>query len=147
MVRVPLLEPLAQRPDLVEQLAVFERLLDQDFEPDRVDRLEQVVVRAELHRLDGRVDRGVPGHHDRRDGQVALADLADQVEAVDPGQAEVGDDQREVPLDEPLQGGGPVVGDLDPAVGQGEQLRELLTDQLAVVHHKDASIHGALIQG
>ena len=31
--------------------------------------------------------------------------------------------------------------------GQGQQLRELLADQLAVVHHEDASIHGALIQG
>ena len=28
-----------------------------------------------------------------------------------------------------------------------EGLGELLADQLAVVHHKDASIHGALIQG
>ena len=35
-----------------------------------------------------------------------------------PGQAEVGQDQREVALDQPLQGGRPVVGHLDPAVGR-----------------------------
>ena len=28
----------------------------------------------------------------------------------------------------------------------GEQLRKLLADQLAVIHHEDASIHGALIR-
>ena len=30
--------------------------------------------------------------------------------------------------------------------GWAKQLRELLADQLAVVHHEDASIHGALIR-
>ena len=64
-----------------------------------------------------------------------------------PGQPQVGQDQREVPLDQPFQGGRPVVGHLDLAVGQGQQLRELLADQLAIIHHEDASIHGALIQG
>ena len=147
VIRMALLQALAQCAHLVQQLAVLERLLDQDVQADRIDRLVQIVVRPQLHRLDGRVDRGMPGHHDGRDREVALANLADQVEAADPRQAEVGQDQREIALDQPFQGGRPVVGDLDPAVGVGQELRELLADQLAVVHHKDASIHGALIQG
>ena len=64
-----------------------------------------------------------------------------------PGRQQVGQNQREVALDEPLQGGRAVVGDLDLPVRECEELRELLADELAVVHHKDASIHGALIQG
>ena len=139
-------EPVAQVGHLVDQAAVLERLVDQQLEPDRVDRLLEEVVGAQLHRLDGRLHRGVGRHDDDRDRQVAVANLADQVEAVDARQTQVGEDQREGPLDQPFQRGRAVVGHVDLAVGHGQQLRELLADQLAVVHHEDASIHGALIQ-
>ena len=143
--RVLVADAPPERADLVLELAVGQGLLDQDLEPVDVDGLVDEVVGAELHRLDGRRDRGVAGHQDRRDRQVAVVDLADQVEAVDPRELEVDQDEREVPLDQPLQGRGPVVDDLDPPIRPGQQLRELLADRLAIVHHEDASIHDASI--
>ena len=139
-------EPVAQVGDLVDQPAILEGLVDQQLQPLGVDRLLDEVVGAQLHRLDGRLDRGVGRHHDRRHRQVAVANLADQVEPADAGQSQVGDDERIRPLDQPFQGGRPLAGHADLAFGRGEELRELLADQLAVVDHEDASIHGALIQ-
>ena len=147
MIGIPLPQTLPQRSDFVLELPVVQRLVHQDFETDRIDRLEQIIVRAELHRGDGRINRRMPGHHNRRDRQVAAPDLGDQVQPGDAGQTKVGQDHREIPLDQPFQRGRAVMGNLDDAVRLSEQLRQLLTDQFAVVHHKDASIHGALIQG
>ena len=48
----------AQLPDLAAQPRRLERLLDQQRDFVEVERLVGVVVRAELHRLDGGVDGG-----------------------------------------------------------------------------------------
>ena len=66
------LEPAAKIGDFVDQPAVFERMVDQNLEADRVERLLNQVVGAELHRLDGVFDGGEAGHDDDRDRQVAL---------------------------------------------------------------------------
>ena len=39
---------------------------------------------------------------------------------VEPGQAEVGEDDGKIPLDQPLQRCGPIMGHLDPSIGLGE---------------------------
>ena len=146
VVGVFLLEPAPQVGHFVDQPAIFQRLVHHNFEPHAVDRLLDQVVGAQLHRLDRRLDRGIPGHHDDRHRQLALADLADQLQPADPGQAKVGQHQRAGVFHQPFQRSRAVGGDRDLPVGMGEQLRELLADQLAVFHHKDASIHGALIR-
>ena len=139
-------EPVAQVGDLVDQAAILEGLVDQQLEPLGVDRLLDEIMGTQLHGLDGRLDRGVGRHHDRRHRQVAVANLADEVEPADPGQSQVGDDERIRPLDQPFQGGRPLAGHADLTIGSGEKLRKLLADQLAVIDHEDASIHGALIR-
>ena len=63
-----------------------------------------------------------------------------------PGKSQVGQHQRARVLDQPFQGGGAVGRNRDLPVGMGKKLRKLLADQLAVIHHEDASFHGALIR-
>ena len=96
-------EPVPQVGHLVDQAAILERLVDHQLEPDRVDRLLDEVVGTQLHRLDGRLDRGVRRHDDDRHRQVAVADLADQVQTADSRQPQVGQDQGERTLDQPLR--------------------------------------------
>jgi hypothetical protein len=69
------------------------RLLD---EPDRVERLRDVVVGAGAHGRDGVVERAVAGEDE--DGQLRplALDALHELEAVDPGQVDVADDQ--IPL-------------------------------------------------
>ena len=54
--------------------------------------LGDVVVGAELYRLDGRGDRSVTGHDHHRCLRIPLLDGAQQLEAVHPGHADVGQD-------------------------------------------------------
>ena len=49
-------------------------------------------------------------------------------------------------LHQPFQGGRAVSRNRDLPLGMGKELRKLLADQLAVIHHEDASFHGALIR-
>ena len=146
MVRRLSLQPAPQVGDFVDQPAVLERLVDQDLETDRIERLLNQVVSTQLHRLDGVFDGGEAGHHDDRDRQLLLPDLLDQIETADARQPQVGEHQRARVLDQPLQRGRAVGCNRDLPVGKGKKLRKLLADQLAVVHHEDASFHGAFIR-
>jgi hypothetical protein len=85
---------LALQPrDLSPQRALGQRLVDQEQELLDLERLGDVVVGAELDRLDRGLDRAERGDHDdvRRVGQGA--DVADQIEAVEVGHPQVGDHQ------------------------------------------------------
>ena len=67
----PWLRP--QRADLAAQTAGLERLLDEQHHFVEIERLVDVVVRAELHRLDGVLDRRKRGHQDdQRLGRLLL---------------------------------------------------------------------------
>ena len=79
-------------------------------------------------------------------GRSRFADLLDQIQTADPGQPQVGQDQRARVLDQPFERGRAVGCDRDLPVGKCEKLRKLLADQLAVIHHEDASFHGAFIR-
>ena len=59
-----------------------------------VERLGEVLARAELDRLDRAVDRGVGGHQDHFAAGHGRADLAQQIEAVDVGHPQI--DHREI---------------------------------------------------
>ena len=62
----------------------------------------------------------------------------------DSGQPQVGQDQRARVLDQPFQRGRAVGCNRDLPVGKCKKLGKLLADQLAVIHHEDASFHGAV---
>ncbi len=106
---VLVLEPLAQRARLLEQPLLLERLLEHDLQLLDVDRLAEVVLRAQLHGLDGGLHRAVGRHHDDHRLRADLLDLGQQLDAVHARHAQVG--QHDVGLDllEQLQPGARVV--------------------------------------
>ena len=77
--------------DLAHVVGVQELLQERD-EPHRVDRLLQVVARAELQRLDRACHRALAGdqHHRRR--RLELAQLPDEIDPARTWQVQVGDD-------------------------------------------------------
>src|SRR5690606_20738606 len=80
---------LAQaRPLAAQRLALLRLLKDED-ELIRAERLRQVVVRTALHRLDGELGAAVRGHHDDHAGAAAAAILLEELEAAEPRHAEV----------------------------------------------------------
>ena len=71
----------------------FQRAGDDFLELGDVERLEQIIVRAEFHRLDGRLRRAVRGHQDHEQFGIKLADVAQGFEAGHAAHADVHDDQ------------------------------------------------------
>ena len=67
----------AQHAELAPQACRLERLLDQPRHVVQVERLVGEVIRADLHRLDGRVDGGVSRQENDEDVGVVLLDLAE----------------------------------------------------------------------
>ena len=92
------LEPLGDVPlDLQQAPAPLDVVADgrqEQLEPAEVERLAQIVHRAELDRFDRGVDRGVAGHQHRLALRIDLANRADDVEAADVRHAQV--DHRDV---------------------------------------------------
>ena len=73
--------------------AALRALSDDLLELRHVERLEQVIVGAQLHRLDGRLRRAVGGHQDDQQLRVDLADAPQRFQARDAAHADVHDDQ------------------------------------------------------
>ncbi len=128
MIGVLLLEPPAQIGHLVDEPAVFECLIHQDFEPYVIDRLFDQVIRAQFHRLDRRLNRRETGHHDDGNWQLLEVDRPDQVQPGHPGQFQVGDHEGAGVFDQPFHGGGAIGRNRNLPVRLGEQLREVLAD-------------------
>ena len=55
----------------------------------RVERLEQIIIRAELHRLDCGLRRAVGGHQNDEQFRIARADFAERFESVHAAHAHV----------------------------------------------------------
>ena len=100
----------------------------------RVEGLEEVVVGALLHRLDGRVGR--PGHGDEDHGgpHAHLADLAVDIEAGLVGQVEGQQDDVGVSGVEVFEPRRPGDGDVDPVRRRGERPAHLLRGQVPDRH-------------
>ena len=81
----------------------LQRLADHPPQLVQVERLEQVVVGALLHRLDGRVRRLGQGDEDDRDARVDLADLLVDLQPGLVGQAQVEENDIRRPGADPLQ--------------------------------------------
>ena len=71
----------------------LERVEHDLFEPGNIERLEQVIVSAQLHRFDGGLGRPVSRHHDDHLFGVHLAQSAQRFQAVHPAHAHIHDDQ------------------------------------------------------
>ncbi len=83
--------------DLFHVARGLERVADEFLDLHRVERLEQIIIRAELHRLDGGLRRAVGGHQDDEQLGVGGADAAQGFEAVHAAHAHV--HQHEVGLE------------------------------------------------
>jgi len=66
-------------------------------------RLEDILIGAHFYRSDRIVDRAIAGQHDYKGLRPQPFDLAQQVDAADPGHAHVGDDDIELVVSEELQ--------------------------------------------
>ncbi len=140
-----LVELLVELDDLLLELALLELREDALAELVEVDRLGQVVVGADPHRLDGGLDRAEAGDQDDREVEPALADLVQEAEAVEPRHAQVADRElRGVGLLQQLERPAGVVegahdesGALD---GQGHRLARAGF----IINHKDLRLlrHG-----
>ena len=71
----------------------LERRRDERFEFRHVERFQHVIVRAEFHRLDGRLRRAVGGHHDDQQFRIQAAQLAQHLQSVAGAHANVHDDK------------------------------------------------------
>jgi hypothetical protein len=72
----------------------LERSPDQAFENVDVEGLAQVVDGSELHCLDGGLDRSVGRQHDHGHAFVELAQLAHELDSVDPRHLQIREHQR-----------------------------------------------------
>ncbi len=78
---------------LLLEVALLGELGDGQLELAGGEGLEQVVRRAHLHRLDGRLDRAEAGDDDDLDVGVGGLELAEEFHAAAVGQLQVGDDE------------------------------------------------------
>ncbi len=114
----PVLAQLAaEDADLAQGLLAFRRLLDEDLQPARIDRLGQVVVGAFLDRLDRGLDRALRGEQDDRDVAHLIAQRLEEGETVHARHDDIGDDDAGAERGDALQrflavGGG--FGDVAP---------------------------------
>jgi hypothetical protein len=78
-------------------------LLTRSFQLGDIERLEQVIVRAQLHRFDGGLRRAVSGHQDDEQLGVHLPDAAERFHARDAAHADVHQDEVRLELGDELQ--------------------------------------------
>ena len=95
----------AERDDLPVQVLPLARVADQRSQLVVVEVLRDVVVGAVLHRLHGRLDLVDRRDHDALDEAVVLLDDPQHVEAADPRQPDVEEDQVDVLLFQQRQRG------------------------------------------
>ena len=136
------LQLLAQVNDLVLQRAFAHGPFHDQQQMIDIDRLGQEIVGAQPDRLHHLVDAGIPGGDDHRHGQVPLHHLANQVHPVQPGHAQIGDDQAVKAIEERFQSFFAVAGDIDLVVGVGlQELLQIAASDFLIVHDEDFSRH------
>jgi len=129
-------ELAAQERHLVAQGHGRQGVADHQAELRDLERLGDVVVAAELHRLDGRLHPAVGGHHDDQRLRIAAADLAQQVDAALPRLLQVLIEEHQVdrpPLHD-LEAGRARPRRVDGGLLVLERLSQRDADRLLVVH-------------
>ncbi len=109
-----------------------------------LERLDEVVVGADVQPGDARVQRVARGQHEDRRVVLVGAQLAGDVEAVHPRQAEVEHDQVGEEGVDLVQRLDPVAGELHLVALQAQRALEHLGDLLVVLddEHADGSVGG-----
>src|SRR5215213_170369 len=77
--------------ELLPQHGVFPRPIGQQPELLQVYRLLHIIESAQLHGLDGSLDRAVGRHDDDRDGGIEFLDPPEQLDPAHPGKPHVGE--------------------------------------------------------
>ena len=119
---------------LVAQAPLGEGAAEEEHELLELEGLGEVMVRAEANALDRRVDRAVSGHHEHGQIGIEATDAAEELEPVDAGHAEIGDegvDVAVVDLGEGALGAGQrnaLVARVGEAVGEHLGHRRLIVD-------------------
>ena len=82
----------AQQSHLAQRFLPLDRLLQQDPQPLRIDRLAQVVVRAVLDGLHRALDGALGGEQDEREVRQLILERAQQLETAHSGHDQIGHD-------------------------------------------------------
>ena len=121
---------------VLQPLAVQAALHDVDDLLD-LEGLEDVVVGAPLHRLDGRLDRAEPRHDDGQHRDALFEDALDQLEAAHVGHLQVRDHQVVAAPVQLLDGLRAVLDGVDHVAFHGQEVGQDLADDLLVVDDQD----------
>jgi hypothetical protein len=114
-----------------------QRLVDGEQEAIHLERLDQEVVRAQLDRADGRVDRPERGDGDDVGAGLDRANLAQQIQSVDLRHLHVGYHQVDAAPPDPLKAGATVVGELDRETFALQIFLEIVAHGSVVVDDQD----------
>ena len=133
---------LAQPGHLGAQRLLGQRLVDHQHQLLDLERLGDVVERAQLHRPDGGVDRAEGGDGDDVGRGLHLAHLAQQIQTVQVGHLHVRDHQVDAALLDPLDAGPAAAGDLDPEALVLQLLAQVVAHGRVVVDHQDHRARG-----
>ena len=130
---------VAQVLHLVLEMAELDRLFDLELHFLDFEGLLHEVEGADLHRLDGRVNRPEGRHEDDRRARLNGPRRAEHVHAVGAAHAKVGQHDVELAVLQPLDGGRPVAGLLHVVAGVGQRADEALAERIVIVDHQNAS--------
>jgi hypothetical protein len=103
-----------------------------------LEGLENVVVRAALHGVDGGLDRAESRHDHRQRVGMSLGHFLEQIEAAHLRHLEVADDHVVARALKLVDGAGPVLGRADDVALHSEKVRDDVADELLVVDDEDA---------
>ena len=131
------LQLLAKVLILGAEVLALEGVLDDQVDFVELERLGDVVVGAELHRLHRGLGRGHRGHHDHRGVGRLFLSRAQDLEPVDLRHAKVGDDRVERIAADRLDRGRSPLGEGDVVAGLLERDGQQVAHALLVVHHQD----------
>ena len=144
---VPRAELFLERLMVALQGHVLQQPLDPQQDVVEKERLGQVVVRAELDRLDGRLDIAVGADHDEMHLRGGLAAFPQEVESAHVGEPQIADREVEIPLLELEQGLGGGAAAADRVALLGEDLAEHVAERRFVVNDQNLRLsHRSLLR-
>ncbi len=134
--------PLQQHV-LLPELALLERVADLDLQLVDVERLAEVVVRAQPHRFDGGVGRRERGNHDAEHVLIDALGGAQHFDAAHVGHLDVGDQEVEPAALELVDRLAAVFGKRDVVALAPQHDRQQLAHRPLVVDDEQSRLRGA----
>ena len=130
---------VAQVIDLVLEVTQLDRLLDLELHLLDFERLLHEVERADLHRLDRRVDRPERRHEDDGRARLDRPRRPQHVHAVGAAHAQVGQHHVELAVLQPFDRDRAVGRLFDVVAGVGQRANEALAQRIVIVNNQNAS--------